>query len=380
MTVTELRRCDGCGDNPAAYELDNRYICVNCLLAADDSVKVREELIELSAAVVACHTGDLISMTAVNRSALLLAFAVTYGINGWAVFPLNGKVPAIPNPHPKGSPERRTCHGGCGQHGHGVLDAATDLTTICQWWAGDHVGANIGGRIPNGVILIDNDPRVEGHAAAAAKLNAEYGLPPTTLTHRSGRGDGGRHRFYRRPAGKLSTKLLGPGFDVKADGGYCVLPPSVHPDSGRRYFEEVAADIADCGWLADLIVVAPQPQPAARPFARPARFGESLADAFCEHSAWADILGPHGWECPGGDPDGDGAVWLHPTHTSSCSATVSDGRLYVYSSNTPFEPTSAGDPRGYSRFAAHAVLNFGGDMKAAAAAIKGEDGRRDQDQ
>ena len=32
------------------------------------------------------------------------------------IIPLNGKLPAIPNPHAKGSRERLECHGECGHH------------------------------------------------------------------------------------------------------------------------------------------------------------------------------------------------------------------------------------------------------------------------
>lgn len=69
-----------------------------------------------------------------------------------------------------------------------------------------------------------------------------------------------------------------------------------------------------------------------------------------------------------------GDNWLHPNHTSDCSATVShDDRLYVYSTSTPFEPTGAGDPHGYSKFDAYAVLNHGGDEEAAKRALRRKD-------
>jgi hypothetical protein len=42
--------------------------------------------------------------------------------------------------------------------------------------------------------------------------------------------------------------------------------------------------------------------------------------------------------------------------------------LFVYSTNTPFEPTEAGRPHGYTRFRAWAVLEHGGDLSAAARA------------
>jgi hypothetical protein len=49
-------------------------------------------------------------------------------------------------------------------------------------------------------------------------------------------GGGGWHLYYRHPGGPLLPALPGrPGVDVKADGGYVVAPPSVHPGTGRAY-------------------------------------------------------------------------------------------------------------------------------------------------
>ena len=68
--------------------------------------------------------------------------AVEYGWHHWPVFPLRGKLPVIPNPHPKGSREYQTCRGECGLPGHGVLDATTDVETIAAMWE-RYRGANI---------------------------------------------------------------------------------------------------------------------------------------------------------------------------------------------------------------------------------------------
>jgi hypothetical protein len=81
-------------------------------------------------------------------------------------------------------------------------------------------------------------------------------------------------------------------------------------------------------------------------------------------------MSPHGWTCPDPDPDDDGARWLHPDATSSCSATIRNDCLFVYSTNTPFDVTEPGCAKGYTKFRAYAVLNHGGDMPAAARTIK----------
>ena len=63
--------------------------------------------------------------------------------------------------------------------------------------------------------------------------------------------------------------------------------------------------------------------------------------------------------------------WLHPTATSSCSATIRNGCLFVYSTNTVFDVTEPGNPHGYTKFRAFAVLDHGGNMSAAARALRG---------
>ncbi len=130
----------------------------------------------------------------------LLAEAIEYARHNWPVFPLAGKVPAIPNPHPKGSAERLTCKGECGKQGHGLFDATTDVGLITGWWTGRYTRANIGIRVPPNMIVIDIDPR-HGGDETLAKLQAEHGELPDTLTTISGRGDDGRHLYFRRPPG-----------------------------------------------------------------------------------------------------------------------------------------------------------------------------------
>jgi hypothetical protein len=100
-------------------------------------------------------------------------------------------------------------------------------------------------------------------------------------------------------------------------------------------------------------------------------FGGSIADRFTETATWAEILMPHGWACRlDPDPEADGARWVHPTATAKWSATIKYELLFVYSTNTPFDVTSAGEAHGYTKFRAYAVLNHHGDLSAAARALK----------
>ncbi|MEZ4395053.1 MAG: bifunctional DNA primase/polymerase [Polyangiales bacterium] len=68
-------------------------------------------------------------------------------------------------------------------------------------------------------------------------------------------GSGGRHIYLSVPEGatvRCSAGQLGPGLDVRGEGGYVVAPPSLHV-SGRRYVWEASSDPAD-------IAVAPMPE------------------------------------------------------------------------------------------------------------------------
>jgi hypothetical protein len=163
-----------------------------------------------------------------------------------------------------------------------------------------------------------------------------------------------------------------------------VMPPSIHPDSGWPYLELVDAPIVDPpAWLVKLIVVPHSSAACAAPrrerttsekFLAGAgsgvKFGESVADSFTDNTSWHDVLEPHGWVCLDADGDADGARWLHPAATSKCSATITNGCLFVYSTSTEFEPTAVGDPNGYTKFRAYAVLEFSSDLKAAARSLR----------
>jgi Bifunctional DNA primase/polymerase, N-terminal len=298
-------------------------------------------------------------------------YAIELTLRGWRVFPLHGKVPAIPTAHRPGDPLRGKCKGECGRDGHGVLDATTDLGQIKTWWSGRYRGCNIGAQVPTNMFVIDVDPR-NGGAKSLAELVAKFGPLPQTLTTISGRGDGGSHRFYRRPFGKLTSKHLGPGIDVKTSAGYVVVAPSIHPDSDQPYRWIEGPVVDPPPWLVDLMR---PPVPVVRNTkeheSTKERFsGPSIADTFTESVSWAQVLEPHGWRCLDPDCNANGARWLHPAATSACSATVRHGCLFVYSPNTPFEITEAGDAHGYTRFRAHAILNHAGDLSAAARALR----------
>ena len=169
--------------------------------------------------------------------------AAAYAKAGFAVFPLRprDKRPLLPR--------RCTCPAGqnvCGGTGHGVLDATTDLDLVGRWWSA-HPSANIGMRVPDELVVIDLDPR---NGALETSLES---LPETATTW-SGRGDGGRHLWFRRPMGPITGAHLPGGWDLKTSTGYVVVPPSIHPVTGRPYRWGTYLDVAAVPeWLEQLL-------------------------------------------------------------------------------------------------------------------------------
>lgn len=95
----------------------------------------------------------------------------------------------------------------------------------------------ITGAISNRVVLDTDGPEGEVVLAEFEKL---HGPIPETYTIRSGSGRG-YHRHFLHPSYKVKTVAnTSIKLDIKGDGGFCVLPPTLHK-SGGRY--EVVKDV-----------------------------------------------------------------------------------------------------------------------------------------
>jgi len=104
-----------------------------------------------------------------------------------------------------------------------------------------------------------------------------------------------------------------------------------------------------------------------QPHARAVRTrGERPGDHYNRRASWAEVLEPHGWRALYAR-DGE-SYWQRPGKQGSAISATTNYResdlLYVFSTSTPFE---AG--RAYSKFAAYAILEHGGDFSAAARAL-----------
>jgi len=113
---------------------------------------------------------------------------------------------------------------------HGLLDATTDEAQIRQWWE-ETPDANIGIRCGDGLVVIDGDRRHNGHLTLRDLIKRHAVWPPT---YRVLTSDGAHFYFKSDTPLTSGADALGPGVDVKGQGGYVVAPPSVHP-SGHLY-------------------------------------------------------------------------------------------------------------------------------------------------
>lgn len=135
-------------------------------------------------------------------------YAEAYLANEWSVIPLltRDKRPALPwTAYQKTRPTQEEIQSwfGSGTHNIGIVTGSiSDLS------------------------VLDCD------SMAAVALAESFGLPPT-WTVQTGKG---RHYYFRYRDGARNFQKRDdlPGIDLRAEGGYVVAPPSIHP-SGAQY-------------------------------------------------------------------------------------------------------------------------------------------------
>jgi hypothetical protein len=142
------------------------------------------------------------SETRSEESALLLEAALEYARTGWRVFPVSRDKKPVTS--------------------HGFKDATRNEDLIREWWR-LHPLANVALDIPEGLVVLDFDPR-NGAPEPGECLPSESQFTLCAYTP-----SGGEHMYFRVPEdSQLVTKWM-PGVDVKRAGlGYVLLPPSTN--------------------------------------------------------------------------------------------------------------------------------------------------------
>jgi hypothetical protein len=115
-------------------------------------------------------------------------------------------------------------------------------------WVQD--GGNVGIRLRDTDLVLDVDPRNfppgdDPFQRLCKDVDAALSVAPTVL---SGRGDGGRHIYFLKPA---SVRIVGkldayPGIDFRSAGSLVVAAGSRHPDTGGTYeVDEITPPITE---------------------------------------------------------------------------------------------------------------------------------------
>jgi hypothetical protein len=142
----------------------------------------------------------------------MLDWALRYIRLGWPVFPLRGKKPRVE---------------------HGLKEATLNEEKVRAWW-GQWPDANIGVVTGLRFFAFDVDTKSGGEDAFDA-LVRQFGPFPDTLQHIT--GTGGKHLLFRMPDFPVpcSVNKVAAGIDIRGVGGYIVVAPSIHPETGHEF-------------------------------------------------------------------------------------------------------------------------------------------------
>jgi bifunctional DNA primase/polymerase-like protein len=137
-----------------------------------------------------------------------------YYMRGWILIPLNGKVP------PKGFQLKEV-----------FAKNAQEPVEVEKYFPSSYQG-NVGiitGKASSLVVVDLDSP------AHVPWVVERFGNTPFIVQT----GKQGFHFYYRYPDGETSignrVRLWGRQIDLRADGGYVVGPPSIHPQTGKAY-------------------------------------------------------------------------------------------------------------------------------------------------
>ena len=158
----------------------------------------------------------------------MVEWALYYAQMGMAVFPVQrkGKAPIFRG---------------------GFKNATTDPDSIREAWK-DHPYANIGvatGKVSGGIFVIDldvdEDKGMNGYDTLR-DWERDNGELPETINSITGRG--GYHYFFHADRTIKSRTGILDGIDIRGDGGYVVVPPSLHRNGNRYEWEQSPEDFA----------------------------------------------------------------------------------------------------------------------------------------
>lgn len=128
---------------------------------------------------------------------------------------------------------------------------------VQAWWKRwPHANVAIRTGVEGGLVVVDVDPP-RGLESLAELERTHEPFDRSTVVQT---GRGGVHFYLGHPGAGVrlanrASSVLGPGIDIRGDGGYVIAPPSRHA-SGRSYLWRTDGDPALApAWLVDLLTV-----------------------------------------------------------------------------------------------------------------------------
>jgi hypothetical protein len=166
----------------------------------------------------------------------ILTAARGYIARGWPAFVLSPSKTPVANcdycrAEHTAAPQMEAC--GC-LTCHGFYAATRDVPRIAEMIRRHPCGLlAIRTGAPSGTVAVDVDPP-HGGLPTMRQLIADGHLPRTAAQRT---GSGGYHLVYAHPGVRIPSGAGkgGVGVDIKADGGYIVVAPSIHPKARRPY-------------------------------------------------------------------------------------------------------------------------------------------------
>lgn len=252
--------------------------------------------------------------------------------------------------------------------------ATTNTDTINNWWTGIYRDHGIGIATGEGLIVIDIDTHGANGYQTLHDLEHTHHKLPDTVTART--GSGGQHLYYvswARIRNNAGTRL-GPGIDIRGEGGQVLAPPTKHPNGTHYQWADGRApwqhDIADLPlWLEQLLTTTPTttpPTPKIRdPFLTET---DSIFDTYNHTVTWETLLTRDGWTPTHIDAQGI-TYWSRPgknPHEGSSATTGWNGLdiLRVFTTSIPWLPEGTYSKTGYTTHRHH-----NGDFKAFRATL-----------
>jgi hypothetical protein len=207
----------------------------------------------------------------------LLEAALRYAEHGWHVFPIK---PGAKTP---------LTH-------HGVKDAVVDADQIRSWWA-KWPDANIAvacGAI-SGIYVIDVDVTEDGSVNGYDSLGQLSDRLPATVMQTTPRG--GCHAFFRSDTAPANRNGFLPGVDIRGDGYYVLLAPSIGANGNRyKWGAGLSPDVLPLAvypeFMRPVPSVASSPAPAPMPTIQLPRLGVAWRDELEVASRYLALIDP----------------------------------------------------------------------------------------